>query len=528
MLVTCQNIGKAFIYWLRHHSTIEERTTICELLACEGPPGCIPLWADSAEPECRSGLMQQEQQDGCGNTRYIFTSDPPTACGGCVTNWTDTGSTRCVGDRIEHLWHDANDCYPDEWRDFGSVTWVPSGAPTCVGGTWRQTEVNNCGTTRLINTGAPCGGCVPSWIGTGNTRCNGANFEQEWTDVNGCFPNEWHVYGPVIWTDSVPTETECREWEGGLPDTCYTMRKQTNQCGEVRWIPHNTPPATCACCEPDWEFTGTLSCALGRVRELWHDNNACFADEYRDVGPVTWSDFVPPHEACVGGTPHKEQHNQCGETRWVSIPSVWLPTGNTRCIPCGPASCPCETYEGGCFQRELANLCGVAIWETTAPITWVDTGNTRCRNNLVEKEQSSGQCAGAGAITRWVHTTTPPTACEPLEVTLGADVAGGHTWTMPCDVPPETAAGMPGYATVAVAGGSGSYTYSWTTSVFTSGIVPFTVTTLPSSPTITLQAGTQTCPAAGDTEVNYTVTVTDTVTGQLGTYSGVVLIEFTG
>lgn len=312
MLVTCKNIGRAFIYWLRNHSTLEERTTICELLACEGggDPDCVPNWQDSGSPTCINFELHQPQSDGCGNTRIVNTHD---YCEGeCEPLMVATSTYRCHEGRYERLWRDRCDYENTEWEDLGPVAWTPvvPAETTCGPNSFELVkEESQCGETRWTETATPCGApCTPVFIDTGVFVCeNGGYYAiQESTNCGTTLTRKERI-GDVFWT--LQTDRDCI---GGVPHALYT-----NQCGEEDWRP----------IDREWvdvvpaEYRCNTSCTdheSGCYQKLQVDTICPGVTRWVTIGPITWADTSPAQIVCMDGIEHKLQHNICGTaTRWV-------------------------------------------------------------------------------------------------------------------------------------------------------------------------------------------------------------------
>lgn len=312
----------------------------------------VPVaWTPTGQTRCNNplNLIEQEEANQCGTLRWALTSTPCDAP--CVPNWQNTGTTRCTGANVENFQTDG--CGNERWLDTGvPVAWTNNGALVCgPGDTLLQPQVNQCGGTRMQDTGTPCvEPCVPNWQNTGTTRCTGANVENFQQD--GCGNTRWFDTGtPVVWTDNGGRQCAGGFYQRNETSQCGTTRwaniaaitwtntgnirctgafveaEQSNQCGTIQWVSTGAPVA--------WTDTGETDCtgANYRIRQ----SNQCGALRWVEQGPVVWTNTGAP--TCVDGTLRQLQTNQCGGTRTVD-------TG-TACGPAAP-SLPAG-FGGGCF-----------------------------------------------------------------------------------------------------------------------------------------------------------------------------------
>lgn len=87
-------------------------------ITVDGGCPCIPDWTATSTQRCTGAFVENQEQDGCGHTRYTATADPVV--------WTPTGDTQCS----------------------------PAGLV-------QNKEVNNCGTFRWVNTEDTCSNAAP-------------------------------------------------------------------------------------------------------------------------------------------------------------------------------------------------------------------------------------------------------------------------------------------------------------------------------------------------------------------------------
>jgi hypothetical protein len=261
---------------------------------CSDTP-CPPYWQRTCN--CRvnaEGLVDQEEVDGCGNTRWVRVA-------GKVI-WTDTGNTEC-NDAINRFrkeqtnqcgdirWINTSDyCCTPEWEDDSCGD--GGGCYNCDFSMLRLRQIDGCGHSRLIDTGRPV-----TWSPTAERRCLDGIYERE--EVNQCGDSRWVVVpggGSLTWTDT--GETRCT---GTLIE-----KEQTNQCGDTQWV------ATSAAIV--WTDTTTTSCA-GDIYSVQQENQC--GDTRNDArGAVTW---LNTGELRCSDTDmaEKQQQNQCGDLRWI-------------------------------------------------------------------------------------------------------------------------------------------------------------------------------------------------------------------
>src|SRR5699024_1234284 len=82
----------------------------------------------------------------------------------CAPNWQDTGTIRCTGTNVENFQEDG--CGNSRWVDSGTpVAWTNDGEAVCVDDVLIQPQVNQCGDTRDFDTGEACGAEDPVDLG---------------------------------------------------------------------------------------------------------------------------------------------------------------------------------------------------------------------------------------------------------------------------------------------------------------------------------------------------------------------------
>ena len=267
-----------------------------------------------------------------------------------------------------------------------------------------ETMQENCN-DRLTPPVKPCPNpCVPYWQRTGNQRCLDIGVV-EIEEADGCGHTRFtRVTDPVVWEDS--TNTRCDEPRNRIE------RQQVNQCGGTRWV-----TTAELCCMPNWVSIDEIDCAQSMERVIEEDG--CGNTRMRSTGfSVNW---VGTGEVrCEPGDIYQiEQQNQCGDTRWFTVP------GGCPCIPDWQPSGP-ERCTGADIERQEVDGCGHTRWESTGvAVIWSNTGETRCNGGFIQNEQMS-QCG----TTRWFTTdtacTNSPSANELGIKWFNADFGGGH------------------------------------------------------------------------------------------------------
>ena len=256
-----------------------------------------------------------------------------------------------------------------------------------------ETMQENCN-ERLAPPVEPCPNpCVPYWQRTGNQRCLDIGVV-EVEESDGCCNTRYtRIADQVIWTDT--EETRCDEPRNRIE------RKQTNQCGNTRWVTTHE-----LCCTPQWvPVPDEVNCMQTMERVLEEDG--CGNTRLRSTGfPVNW---VSTGEIrCEPGDIYQvEQTNQCGDLRWFTIP------GGCPCMPDWQPSGP-ERCTGTYVEIQQVDGCGHTRWFVSATaVVWENTGETRCSGGLTQNQQIS-QC---GTL-RW-HTTDIPCNTAPAPIELG-------------------------------------------------------------------------------------------------------------
>lgn len=230
--------------------------------------------------------------------------------------------------------------------------------------------------------------CVPYWQPTGERRCLDIGVV-EIEEADGCCNLRFtRITDPVVWEFN--DQERCDESRNRIE------RQQVNQCGGTRWV-----STAELCCTPAWVPSEEgIDCSQSMERR--YEEDGCGNTRLRSTGhPVNW---VGTGEVrCEPGDIYQiEQTNQCGDTRWFTVP------GGCPCIPdwqpLGPQRCT-----GAFIENQEADGCGHQRWQPTATaVVWTNTGETRCNGGFIQNEQIS-QCG----TTRWFTTETPCSISPP-------------------------------------------------------------------------------------------------------------------
>lgn len=116
-----------------------------ELRGC--PSGII--WEDTGSQRCTATMVQRQQQNSCGNIRWVD-AYPVT--------WVATGVYTCSGDVVRR--QETNDCGQLWYITEGPVVWNDTGVERCVDNFVERQQVNDCGNLRWQLTTATCGYCA--------------------------------------------------------------------------------------------------------------------------------------------------------------------------------------------------------------------------------------------------------------------------------------------------------------------------------------------------------------------------------
>lgn len=368
-----------------------EVTDPVEPKPCSSNP-CPPYWQATGIERCLgNGLVDIEEKDGCGNSRWTRSTD--------VVIWTDTGETECdvLNNRIQKqqvnqcgdermiptstlcctpVWvnvlDEGGDPIPDctqsmvrvqqedgcghtRLRSEGQpVNWMSTGEARCQPGDIYEIEqINQCGTTRWYQVGVGCP-CIPDWTDVGSQRCTGEFVEQN--QVDGCGASRWFNTGTLVnWLDN--GEQRCSA-------TGFMQYQQVSQCGTTRWFTSedpciNSPPPNEADDEFEWGYcnssgrTTTLTLQLNASTNLLQLIKQTHSGGTELLASMEW----------VGGTVDRSHYEarltysaeQAPGDRRVyagSTPGQWYNLGD-------------ETVVGGSFSCTGGPLDGRMPWDFT-------------------------------------------------------------------------------------------------------------------------------------------------------------------
>lgn len=232
---------------------------------CGNP--CVPYWQPTGNKSCiRSPMVEIEEVDGCGNTRWVRTTE--------LVVWV----------RDEINWEcDEQDLY----RTFK--------------------ETSQCGDERWIHSKVLC--CTPEWtaVDGGQQLCGGSLVQEEQED--GCGHTRMYTTStPVQWENT--GEVRCEAGD------VYQVER-VNQCGDTQWF---TVPGGCPCIG-EWENTGTQRCTGAYIEDQQVDG--CGNTRYQaTTTEVVWTDTGETR--CVNGFTQKQQISQCGSTRWFTTATACI------------------------------------------------------------------------------------------------------------------------------------------------------------------------------------------------------------
>lgn len=124
-----------------------------ELRGC--PKGVI--WNDTGVQRCTATMVQRQQQNSCGNIRWVD-AYPVT--------WVATGTYTCAGDVVRR--QEMNDCGQLRYIDEGPVVWTDTGLTRCVDNFVQAQQTNDCGAIRWQTTTETCGFCATLKLSDGS------------------------------------------------------------------------------------------------------------------------------------------------------------------------------------------------------------------------------------------------------------------------------------------------------------------------------------------------------------------------
>lgn len=323
-------------------------------LAPEGPVPCSekpcpPYWQRTTSKRClANGLVDIQELDGCGNERWVRTSE--------VVVWTDTTETTCVSgsDAGEKIYmQQVNQCGDTRQVFTGRFccvpAWVNSDAPPvydCNQSMLRVNQEDGCGNTRLFTTEF-----AVAWTDNGSRRCLDDRHQRQ--EVNQCGTTRWVDNGALVFVDT--GDTRC---VGALIE-----KEQVDQCGTLRWIATDVALT--------WTDTGVQTCVTDHLVE---QDNQCNATRLDNRGPVVWTNTGETRCEEVSGMVENRQINQCGTLRWdntgisCDIGDITLP------ISIGPGCITTAMGQGLSYSIQFGNsgLASEAIspYGSPYPFAW--------------------------------------------------------------------------------------------------------------------------------------------------------------
>lgn len=263
---------------------------------------------DSFEKACspKGKTLHETMQENC-NARLA--PEPPVPCSDtpCPPYWQATGELRCLGNGLVDR-EEADGCGNSRWvRTVDRVLWVEGALVACVDvgdateSIFRE-ETNQCGDVRRVNTGNKC--CTPAWIPSTPLTYDCTQLTLRVNEEDGCGNTRLNsTDNPVLW--STTGDTRCQ------PGDIFEV-EQTNQCGETRWFATGAP---CPCV-PEWVDLDIQRCTGTYVEEQQSDG--CGATRWlASATEVAWTNTGA--ERCgITDFVQLQQVNQCGTTRWFT------------------------------------------------------------------------------------------------------------------------------------------------------------------------------------------------------------------
>ena len=116
-----------------------------ELRGC--PIGVI--WEETGVQRCTATMVQRQEQNSCGNIRWVDAY---------AVTWVDTGSYDCSTGTVRR--QQVNDCGMTRWVDMSAVVWTDTGVTRCQSNFVEKQQSNDCGALRWLVTTETCGFCA--------------------------------------------------------------------------------------------------------------------------------------------------------------------------------------------------------------------------------------------------------------------------------------------------------------------------------------------------------------------------------
>lgn len=267
---------------------------------CSATP-CAPYWVATDQIRCLdNGLVDIQEVDGCGNTRWVRTADKVV--------WTNTTLNTCA------------DAQSTTEKIF-------------------QNQTNQCGETRQVDTGKKC--CTVEWIDTNPAVINCDTSFVKKQQLSGCGDTRFlATTNLVLWTNT--GQTRCQ------PGDNYEA-EQVNQCGSVRWVRVSACP-----CVPNWVTNGTIRCVAANVEN--QEIDGCGATRWVDSGTALLWTATGGERCNINGLMQVEEVNQCGTLRWTTTATACTPPPPPPVDPIPPPNTVNLTglgqNVGGCFVTD--------------------------------------------------------------------------------------------------------------------------------------------------------------------------------
>jgi hypothetical protein len=206
--------------------------------------------------------------------------------------------------------------------------------------------------------------------------------------------------------------------------TVWTDETHTQDLDDVL---RGCPPIYYADDDQQWLPTGNIRCAADQTTLEIEEVNECGRTRWTSVpGGQVWTDTANLRCLPGGVATEVEQTNQCGERRWApGPPQLWVDTPSVRCLE-----------DGLTVEVEQTNQCGDRRWANAGYLqVWQDTGVRRCVNDLLQIQEVNN----CGRL-RWVPTAV---FCENSQHSIvGLTVAPNpgpegtlFCWTVQLDAP---------------------------------------------------------------------------------------------
>lgn len=138
------------------------------------------------------------------------------------------------------------------------------------------------------------------------------------------------------------------------------------------------------CAEPNWQETGNRRCNVETGKYECQEADGLGNTRWSECGDLVWAD-TGTTQVLPDGTVQKQQVDQCGDIKWVTIPEneiVWTPTANVKCVIDED-----DTSDDYLVEREYANQYGQRKWEVESTRPWMNTDYSVCIDHKVNVQQ---------------------------------------------------------------------------------------------------------------------------------------------